>query len=126
MNQLSWLLYAADVASGLGGLAAFIAFLGCVALCASILFKIVCHADADFRNSFGTLCDRATWWSAGVFTVSVLVAVFTPSKDTLYAIAASEVGEQIVESPTANKAVQALNHWLDEQIEDDEDEESNK
>ncbi len=74
MNQLSWLLYAADVVGGLGSLSAFLAIVSALA--------------------------RSSRYRA--------VLVSSRKKPTM--------GERVVSSPTANKAVQALNHWLDEQI----------
>jgi len=51
-----------------------------------------------------------------LFVLSIVGANALPSKDTVYAIAASEVGESVLNSPTGSKAVQALNAWLDRQI----------
>jgi hypothetical protein len=45
-----------------------------------------------------------------------LVGAVTPSEKTIYAIAASEYGEEVLKTPEATKARQALNAWLDEQI----------
>lgn len=39
-----------------------------------------------------------------------------PSKDTVYAIAASEMGESVLKSETGSLATQALNAWLKKQI----------
>lgn len=54
--------------------------------------------------------------SVSLFVLSIIGANALPSKDTMYAIAASEVGESVLNSPTGSKAVQALNAWLDRQI----------
>lgn len=67
--------------------------------------------------------DAKTWnpWSAIKGTVvtmafaSVVFCVF-PSSGTLYAIAASEMGERVVTSETGGKAIAALNAWLDKQV----------
>lgn len=48
--------------------------------------------------------------------VCSVVFVFVPQKNTVYAIAASEVGEEVLKSETADKAMTALNAWLDRQI----------
>lgn len=45
-----------------------------------------------------------------------LLLVFIPSSKTIYAIAASEMGEEVLASPTADKAHKALDAWLDDQI----------
>ena len=59
---------------------------------------------------------RASVWGGVSAIALVVVSLAVPSKDTVYAIAASEVGEEIVKSETAGKAVKALNAWLDKQI----------
>jgi hypothetical protein len=51
-----------------------------------------------------------------ILAASIAINVVVPSATTFYAIAASEVGETILKSETAGKAVQALNSWLDRQI----------
>ena len=43
------------------------------------------------------------------------LAVAVPSPITLYAIAASETGERVVQSETAKLAIDALNRWLAKQ-----------
>lgn len=126
MNQLSWLLYAADVAQGLGGLALFLAIVSGIVSGFCVPLRIAAEADDTVPPQVRDGLTYAVKWAFGIFIAASLVAVLTPEKDTLYAIAASEVGEQIVASPTANKAVQALNHWLDEQIEGDDGPEPSK
>lgn len=43
-------------------------------------------------------------------------AVALPTRDTVLAIAASEMGERALQTPTAGKAFKALDSWLDKQI----------
>lgn len=56
----------------------------------------------------------------GLFAIlGVLMCIgncFIPNKDTLYAIATSQVGEQVLSTPLAAKAEKALEAWLDKQI----------
>jgi hypothetical protein len=54
--------------------------------------------------------------AAIVFLSSSLTASIIPSKETVYAIAASEMGENVLNTQTGDKAVKALNAWLDRQI----------
>ena len=120
MNSLSWMLYLADVTGsfstvlsfsaiggGLGGLVAVIA--------AAISTDLDNIGKAEKRPIF------KTGWKAGggffKFAIAVaLVASVIPSKTTIYAIAASEVGEDLAKTETATKAVKALDAWLDRQI----------
>lgn len=65
------------------------------------------------------LADKlALSWKVMVF-FSVLfftTYVATPSKNTMYAIAASEIGEDVIKSQTASKAFRAFDAWLDKQL----------
>lgn len=45
----------------------------------------------------------------------ILVTAILPSKDTVYAIVASEYGEKLLHTQTAGKAEKALDAWLDKQ-----------
>lgn len=108
MNELSWMIYAADVC----GKVSFIAgILGPVGF--AIGGFVGALAIVDGYREEGKAIHR---WTLRLCPVFILLAVITPSQDTVYAMAASEMGEKVVQSQTANKAMQALNAWLDRQI----------
>ena len=98
MSSLSWFLYLADVFNSLG--AALVIFSG---LC---FMAGVCLTGTatGFKFFLATAC-------------CVAVAVFIPSKTTMYAIAASEFGQKMLDTNVANKASKALDAWLDKQLE---------
>lgn len=111
MNDLSWFIYLADV---LGSIKTLFMIVGIVALVLSTFFLCVC---ADYCSD--------DWWYKLLFKavlplsfLLVLLACFLPSSTTMYAIAASEMGEKVINTPTAGKAVKALDAWLDKQITD--------
>ena len=106
MNSLSWMLYLADAG---GSLAATFLFVGVVmSLLAALWLYGRVVEDAE------TFPPKILYLGA----VSVfLLAALIPSRDTVYAIAASEMGEEALKSKTATKAMQALDKWLDKQIE---------
>lgn len=125
MNALSWLIYLADVAeeiNGIGGAAVVVSFLVGIALLICFIVGGVMTMDAYDDE------DRAKAKGPRVFGVKaakiilpwcaamVLLATVVPSKETIYAIAASQLGEQVIKSETAGKAIDALNAWLDRQI----------
>lgn len=138
MNELSWLIYAADVAGSidtvsLGGIVVAILCGGCFLAEAANRDCPAAKWDEKARNHFlyGGNYERPKGerpaeyrWSVGAAIrgpliatgVCIAVAVFTPGRETLYAIAASEMGERALASETGGKAVQALNAWLDRQI----------
>lgn len=131
MNELSWLIYAADVTGTLKGVSA--AAIGVAALtCGGAYLSRAFNGDmsrlfAD-SSSESLRAESQRYLSRRdaankIFRPALIVAavaslffVFSPSSSTLYAIAASEMGERVIASETAGKAVQALNAWLDRQI----------
>ena len=74
--------------------------------------KDVSEGRASLRNSFLNVLKKTPL----VASIAALLAIVTPDQNTLYAVAASQVGEQIVTSKTGEKAAKALDAWLDRQI----------
>jgi hypothetical protein len=120
MNSLSWPIYAADVAGTAKTVAAALliglplsAVLGAMFFpLASLMAEDLGLAPAVIHNWLKGLVKGATI----AFVAAGVVTVFVPSNGTLYAIAASEMGEEVLNSETGGKAVEALNAWLDRQI----------
>ncbi|MXO67748.1 hypothetical protein GRI72_02735 [Altererythrobacter marinus] len=118
MNSLSWMLYLADVAGSVAALmtnvAVVVAVVGGTVL---MISAIILHVE-DEDTSF-------IWpWARRIVFVAApcaLMAALTPSQNTIYAIAASEMGETALETETGGKAMQALNAWLDRQIDGEEE-----
>jgi hypothetical protein len=113
MNQLSWLLYLADVSASSEG---WLIFFGIVAVVVStvsvlILFNMPLEEEG-VRGATG----KTMLVSIPTTLVCVLLSVALPSRETVYAIAASELGEQVLTSETGQRAGRALNAWLDKQI----------
>jgi predicted permease len=109
------MIYFADVAGDLDW------FLGAIFIIALITF--VCCLGASFLlNEEGAdekawaIWREATWRSGLTLVASFVIGGALPSQETVYAIAASELGETALKSETGNKAVEALNAWLDRQI----------
>lgn len=134
MNTLSKLIYLGELSQSLSGLLTFVSVVlavGAIALTvhyyvsqASIidsLSRIARYGEtvADFKKEITGSVKVKLWPACLCGTLCVLTA-FTaaalPSKDTVYAIAASQLGEQVLKTPLANKAEQAVETWLDKQI----------
>lgn len=117
MNSLSWMIYLADVAGGLDWL---LTGLAVIALIGGLIWVVVgcCAASDDEFGPNGWKAWRRVGWAALLpsFLFGVVAGSLIPSSETVYAIAASEVGETALNSDTGNKAVRALNAWLDRQI----------
>lgn len=107
MNTLSWFLYFADVFSSLGALLA----MGSIAM--AFVWLILGAILSD--SAPGQL---PRWWKICwvIPPIMIFVSALIPSKNTMYAIAASELGQQAVESRVGQKALQAIEAWIDQQI----------
>jgi len=116
MNNLSWFLYLADVVDKLGVIAwLFFAASSLLTVFVSGGRIIAANESAEYKveNTFKTATSTVVWVLPVVMAVSLSVAVLTPSKQTMYAMAASEVAEEALETPVAKKAVDALERYLD-------------
>jgi hypothetical protein len=109
MNSLSWVLYLADIVGGLANGAIAV----CIVLALAALMVPMIMDGYDEKEARNKVMKRL----AIVFGICASIAVFVPSKNTIYAIAASEYGAEALKTPEATKARQALNAWLDKQIE---------
>lgn len=115
MNNLSWFLYLADVFSGIGWILGTIFVLACIITVLTLLSVVLSDGqvlDKDIRPKWL----KVLWSAITAAVLSGLIGAAVPSRDTMYAIAASEMGEDILRSETGTKATQALNAWLDRQI----------
>jgi hypothetical protein len=110
MNNLSWLLYFADVCGNLGVVAV-------LSWIFSGLFTIFYGMAIDFDFEDNPLKNVIinTWKAIVIITV---LCVFLPGKQTIYAIAVSETGEEVLKSNISTKAQQAIEKWIDTQLED--------
>lgn len=111
MNSVSWFLYLADILSGIqffsGSIGALAVILGVITTIASLAH------DKEDKSYYKPNENFKTWESVIVFPlkflrpygilgvvlgfVLMLVAIAIPSKETRFAIAASQVGEQIIQ-----------------------------
>lgn len=125
MNYLSWLLWLADL---LGNLKLFFFGLSVATLifllCRWITFNIL---DDTYKSELRYSCFRENAKKPVfpqiknyvVFSIlTMLICAVLPAQSTVYAIAASQVGEQVLKTPLAGKAEHALESWLNKQIKD--------
>ena len=143
MNSLSWLLYLADVAGNIKTFLIILALISlalslffCVYRLSSIedfetkvrdQFRYCNHHDqkdveaiakkikADIEKILPPFSPKYAILFTIIFVVLSSFASFIPSRDTVYAIAASEMGEKALQSPIGVKATKALETWLDRQ-----------
>ena len=94
MNQLSWMIYFAGVSEALKG-ALLTMFFGTLIVggCAALVTGI--DSSIEKKDLFSRL--RPFYWPfIAIVLISGFLVVVFPSKDTIYAIAASEVGEKLL------------------------------
>lgn len=114
MNDLSWLLYWAEVAPSLANNVADLCTIGLVVcLFLTLAFFIAHSEDCDpwliRKLSFGPRL-------IPVFVVILILSSLAPSKETFYMIALSEGGEEVLKTPELSKIKKIVNNWLDDQI----------
>lgn len=117
MNNLSWFLYAVDVTDKIGTL------IGITLLVVGLLFFAINIAVPVSEGEILEWKDFKKWWARGAAALFFGGLLFTliPSKSTMYAMAASEVGERVVKTEAvqgiASDATKALQVWIKKQIE---------
>jgi len=110
MGSVVWLMYLADVATSISTVL-------CVGAIIT-LFTVGGYKLASFIEEFDAKPVRAYVIAC---VVAFVVASLIPSKETIYAAAAVTAGEKALNTPTGDKAVRALNAWLDRQIAGEKD-----
>lgn len=106
MNSLSWFLYLADV---------FPKFASGIFLCSLFAFIII-----FIFSMYYTIENKKyhLWKYLSLPIIGFFISSTIPSQNTMYAIAASEIGEEAVKSKLGQKISLALEKWIDTQIED--------
>lgn len=130
MNQLSQLLYFGGVVHNIGTL---LIFLGVFQAALAVAFWCLYSAKYEDGKNVWRYKDgeeqiacrkrlQPSLWPPVLLTPLCIIwftaAALCPSQETVYAIAASQMGEQVIKSPIGGKAEKALEAWLDKQIAD--------
>lgn len=111
MNSLSWFLYLANVVSNLSPVLFYMIFV------CGVSFVILSFVYTETHNE-GTRKKAAFYLNRIFIVVLVLLGCLTilPSKETVYAIAASEFGESILTSEAGQQVLSALKEWTLSQL----------
>ncbi|HWU19361.1 MAG TPA: hypothetical protein VN155_16895 [Devosia sp.] len=129
MNSVSWLLYAANVSSGLQGAAVGFAFLTGAAAASCALFSAVvvsAYPDENDKKNSAWLLRKVRPLALTCIALTAL-AVLVPSRSTIMLIAASEVGEAVITSTEvqqlggeagalATDSLRVLREFINEQL----------
>jgi len=111
MNSLSWFLYLAGLVENVGVTCGIFLVLG------GLVYAgwFIAHYGMEEVEK------APPAWLGRALIAAVFVGVLAPSKNTMYAIAASEAGERLVASNTGQEvlsdAQKALQQWIKRQIE---------
>ena len=111
MNSLSWHIYAADVCSNLTRLLFAAVFFGG----ATYVILLVVYGGIKYIEEDKDAKPPPKSLLIGVIAVAV-IGIAVPSKETIYAIAASEAGERLAKSEAitevSREALATLKVWL--------------
>jgi hypothetical protein len=133
MNNLSIVIYLADVIPSLGGLFTFLSIFSicCVLISAICYFvtrgELACSERSNYLKEHAArekesmdLSAKGFRWSVTVFLIAVIPAIAIPKRDTIMMIAASEYGETALKSDDVkeivNPAKQILKNWINDQL----------
>lgn len=138
MNNLSWLLYWADVAPQIATFICAVSFLLTIASALALFFNLIGGEETrtgweeyfnaeqikEERVKFYKYTDEARvcrkLWFARITTPLFILlwasSFLVPSKDTIYLIAASQTGEQVLKTPEVAKIRLVINKYLDKEI----------
>lgn len=123
MNSLSWFLYLADVVQNFGTLLFSLGIIltPVAGMCIIIGYLVpwnhknsLANAEESIRSraSFAWIAPRATAVAVVLLSVSMLI----PAKRTMYMIAASEMGEMVVQSDEAKEIFNELKLTVIDQL----------
>lgn len=109
MNNLSWFLYFAEIIPGLGALAGVVAFLIALLGGVGFAFWTVLWLDKEApRPYYG-------WYFLSLILFCI-VSIAIPSKETIYLIAGSEIGEYAVQTPEAQEIMNDIHEVIKAQL----------
>ena len=101
MNSISWFLYLADVVEKVGIFFSVLTVLGGIGALFLLIIMAIHNTEHRHRD------EKYPWWWFALLILTwfffASVAVLSPSKDTLYMIAGSEITETVVNTPEAKE-----------------------
>lgn len=117
MNTVSWFLYGADVINNLAVVLIISLILFGGALAAMIIIRAIYNDDQTNGRTdpkwlpYTPILKKFIWVLLGALLVAII-----PAKQTLYMIAASEVGEVVVNTPEAKELLNETRNAILRQV----------
>lgn len=118
MNDLSLFIYLADVAGDLDWFFGLLFFISSTLLIFTVCLGLFVADDLPFTEKDWKAWRKCMLFSSIITVTSFICGALTPEQDTVYAIAASEMGEEFIKTEEVGLARQALQNWLEDQIEE--------
>lgn len=112
MNNITWFIYLIDVFSTLDKAVSFLALMGMIASVMALFVSMIVptnHSDYGLAKTTAKRTIVAT-------IIFGLLAVLTPSTQTMYLMLGSEATEDILQSETGKKVYDAINKRLDDYL----------
>ncbi len=111
MNELSWMLYFADVLPSIGVTLFFTPLIIGIVLSVS-MFGTYLDGYTDANKAIRVATKRVSPFLVMFFVMGLLI----PSQKTIYMIVGSQVTEEAIASETGKRVLDAVNRKLDEYI----------
>lgn len=109
MNNLSWLLLIGDIVQNISITISLLSFFGLFGFLG--LGFVRCLIGDSFEAGW-PIAKIGLW----IFIPMIIVTTLIPSKQTIYMIAASEMGETVINSPETKKMFDLLKSKVEEQL----------
>lgn len=119
MNNLSWLLYLADVLPGVGSNIGFFVFFGILFSGAAYGFGFAATTFEKEDKELIAAGKAARKFGRNIFLPACVIGLLIsaiPGKNTFYMIAASEAGEQLIDAPETQRYLSDIKEILDKKI----------
>lgn len=125
MNELSMYLILADILGGVGKMFLVPSIIALLILTVGpLIISLGLSADRrePFEDVFSEIREKLLpkKWIYGLLLVTMLIGSMTPTKETLYLVAASELSETIVQNETSQRIVEKIENYLDVLLEKNE------
>lgn len=115
MNSISWFLYLADVIPSLAKVFGVSGIILSIILVIAWFICLVSLGDSDFDGCRTSVKSLSKWLVPVAFTL-IIIATIIPSRQTIYLIAGSEVGQVVVETPEAREIFNDIRTIIKQQI----------
>ena len=132
MNNLSIIIYLADIIPSFGGLFDLLTIVSVFAMAMSGFFYLFARSELQIYIDHGhqksaarekmnmELCSKIFRYAMVVFFIAVVPDIVIPKRETIMMIAASEYGDTVLKSDDVreivNPAKQILKNWINDQL----------